>query len=58
MKPTYEVITTPSGNTVINAYFENGRMLSIPSDPANSDYQAYLRSLEAAQSTPIVTEDE
>jgi hypothetical protein len=46
MKPTYEVITTPSGNTVINAYFENGRMLSIPSDPANSDYQAYLKSLE------------
>ena len=46
MKPTYEVITTPSGNTVINAYYEDGRMLSIPSDPANSDYQQYLKYLE------------
>ena len=48
MKPTYEVVTTPTGNTVINAYFEDGRMLSIPSDPANSDYQAYLKSLDEA----------
>jgi len=48
MKPTYEVITTPSGLTTINAWYENGVMLSIPNDPANSDYQAYL----AAQSTP------
>jgi hypothetical protein len=49
MKPTYEVITTPFGTTVINAYFEDGRMLSIPSDPANSDYQEYLKSLEDAE---------
>lgn len=40
--PTYEVIDTPSGNQVIMAYYENGYTLSIPSDPANSDYQAYL----------------
>ena len=40
--PRYEVIQTPSGNTVINAWYDNGVMLSIPSDPANSDYQAYL----------------
>ena len=46
MKPTYQVITTPSGNTVINAIFEDGQMLSIPTDLANSDYQAYLKSLE------------
>jgi hypothetical protein len=58
MNPRYEVITTPSGTTVINAWYEDGLMLSIPSDPANSDYQAYLKSLEAEQSTPIVTEDE
>jgi len=50
MKPIYEVIETPSGNTVINATFEDGRMLSIPSDPANSDYQAYLKSLDEADS--------
>jgi hypothetical protein len=48
MQPTYEVITTPLGNTIINATFEDGRMLSIPSDPANSDYQAYLKSLDEA----------
>jgi|LakMenE18May11ns_1017448.scaffolds.fasta_scaffold9949715_5 hypothetical protein len=40
--PTYEVIDTPSGNQVIMAYYENGYTLSIPSDPANSDFQAYL----------------
>jgi len=33
---------------------ENGVEVSIPLDPANSDYQAYL----AAQFTPIDTEDE
>jgi hypothetical protein len=56
MKPIYEVITTPFGNTVINAYFEDGRMLSIPSDPANSDYQRYLNP-EAEQSTPSVIDE-
>ena len=42
MKPRYEVIENPMGGTTINAYYENGVMLSIPTDPANSDYQAYL----------------
>jgi hypothetical protein len=50
MNPRYEVITTPSGNTVINAWYEDGLMLSIPSDPANSDYQEYLKSLDEADS--------
>lgn len=40
----YQVIETPSGNTVIQ-YEENGFLYSIPTDPANSDYQAYLRHL-------------
>lgn len=48
MKPTYTVIETLSGNTVINALYEDGTMLSIPTDPSNSDYQAYLKSLEGA----------
>ena len=48
----YEVVTTPMGNTVINATFsDSDRMLSIPTDPANSDYQAYLATL-AANSAP------
>jgi hypothetical protein len=42
MKPNYELIETPTGNTVINAIFEDGRILSIPMDEANSDYQTYL----------------
>jgi hypothetical protein len=37
----YTEITTPLGNTVIQ-YEENGLLYSIPTDPANSDYQAYL----------------
>ena len=35
---TYEVIETPLGETIILR--SDGA--SIPSDPANSDYQAYL----------------
>jgi hypothetical protein len=35
-------------------YEENGFRISFMPDPANSDYQAYLKSLEAEQSTPIV----
>lgn len=43
----YIKITTPSGGTIIQ-YEENGVLFSIPSDPANSDYQAYLKSLDEA----------
>ena len=40
----YEEVITPSGNTVITATFDDSnRILSIPCDPANSDYQAYLK---------------
>lgn len=39
----YEIIETPSGNTVVNATFDDSSVvLSIPMDPANADYQAYL----------------
>jgi hypothetical protein len=43
------------GQTVI-WYEENGVRYSFMPDPANSDYQAYLKSLEAEQSTPILSE--
>jgi hypothetical protein len=43
MKNTYEV--TEFGS--INKTDEDGKIWSIPADPANSDYQAYLASLEA-----------
>jgi hypothetical protein len=36
-------------------YEENGFRVSFPADPANSDYQAYLKRDEAEQSTPSVT---
>jgi hypothetical protein len=58
MKPTYEIIETPSGTKVVNALFDDGRLLSIPMNEANSDYQAYLKRDEAEQSTPIDTGDE
>ena len=46
MKPIYTVIQTPTGGVTINADLGDGHILSIPSDPANSDYQAYLKYLE------------
>ena len=42
----YQIITTPSGFEVINAYSDDGtQMISIPADSNNSDYQAYLATL-------------
>jgi hypothetical protein len=42
MKPKYTEIDTPSGGKCIVAEYEDGRVLLIPTDPANSDYQRYL----------------
>jgi hypothetical protein len=50
----YKEITTDFGTTIIQ-YEENGFLVSIPCDPANSDYQAYLNKDKAEQSTPSVT---
>jgi hypothetical protein len=46
MKPTYTEIKSPFGTT-IQAEYPDGRFLLIPADPANSDYQAYLKRDEA-----------
>ena len=43
---TYTKITTEDGYEFIQMD-EDGSITSIPIDPANSDYQAYLASLEA-----------
>ena len=70
-KPIYEEITNDSGNKVIKRTDADGKVWWIPTDPANSDYQRYLRWLEnpnevehlteipqeAALSTPIVSGD-
>lgn len=46
MEIKYEIVTTPMGNQFINATFANSdKVLCIPMDESNSDYQAYLKSL-------------
>ena len=46
---TYEIKET---SNVVTRTDENGVVSAIPMDLGNSDYQAYLKSLEAEQSTP------
>lgn len=41
----YEEYTSDSGNLFIRRLNEDGSESHIPSDPANSDYQRYLRHL-------------
>ena len=43
---TYEVTTNHYGENQIIATTNEGKVWIIPTDPANSDYQAYLRWLE------------
>jgi hypothetical protein len=43
---TYEKITNTFGEDIIKRVDENGSESWIPTDPANSDYQAYLKSLD------------
>jgi len=57
MMINYEVIQNEHGQELIHGTDSTGKELWIPCDPANSDYQRYLRWLEnpeAEQSTPIV----
>ena len=56
---TYEVIEEET-SSIIKRTDENGAVAWIPTDPANSDYQAYLDrdKPKAALSTPIVSSDE
>jgi hypothetical protein len=52
MAITYTIPTDGTGNSsnfLILKIDENGLETYIPKDPANSDYQAYLASLEAPQ---------
>lgn len=45
MTKKYTIKQTPTGNTIIQLDLGD-RMISIPMDESNSDYQAYLRWLE------------
>jgi hypothetical protein len=44
---TYKEVTNENGYTYIEKTDNDGKIWSVPMDPANSDYQAYLASLEA-----------
>ena len=56
MKSTYTEIVSPiNGEKIILRNNPDGSVSSIPADPANSDYQAYLNP-EAEQSTPMVAD--
>ena len=44
---SYEEVTTSNGNNYIKRTNDNGSESWIPTDPANADYQEYLKSLEA-----------
>jgi hypothetical protein len=46
-KPIYEFIDLPFGTKGLQRIDPDGKIWSIPEDPANADYQEYLRSLEA-----------
>tara|TARA_R110000868_G_scaffold230981_1_gene484272 strand:- start:47 stop:208 length:162 start_codon:yes stop_codon:yes gene_type:complete len=43
---TYEIYPTLNGSEYIKKTDANGNEWFIPTDPANSDYQEYLRSLK------------
>ena len=56
MSFTYEVIQEEF-SSVIKRTDENGNVAWIPTDPANSDYQAYLNKDKPVEHfTPIVTD--
>ena len=60
MQSTYiEIIDEIKGTKTIQRTDSDGKIWSIPTDPANSDYQAYLDrdKPKAALSTPIVSGD-
>jgi hypothetical protein len=44
----YTETTSSAGATIIMRVDNEGNISSIPADPANSDYQAYLKSLDEA----------
>jgi hypothetical protein len=48
MKYTYEQAVDDFGNKSIKRIEENGSVAWIPMDEGNSDYQAYLKSLDEA----------
>jgi hypothetical protein len=46
----YELKTTEDGRNYVLRYNEDGTISDIPAKEENSDYQAYLKSLDEASS--------
>jgi hypothetical protein len=53
----YTIVKDGLGNDCITGETTDGTILWIPSDPANSDYQAYLESLEPKAKAPKVVDE-
>jgi len=51
---TYTYTEIKNNNDEVIGILRNEDKAAIPLDPANSDYQAYLKRDEAEQSTPSV----
>jgi hypothetical protein len=51
-KPIYEEITNELGEVMIKRTDADGSVWWIPTDPANSDYQAYLNPVEHLTEIP------
>ena len=49
MTYTYTKLENENGSVCIRAEDGNGLVLLIPADPANSDYQEYLKSLKDSE---------
>jgi hypothetical protein len=49
MTVSYQEVPVYTGEKILQRTDEDGKVWTIPTDPANSDYQAYLASLEAPQ---------
>ena len=48
----YEIVKNSLDQDIIKRTNEDGSVSWIPTDPANSDYQAYLATLAANSATP------
>jgi hypothetical protein len=53
MSPKYNVIELETGNVIW--YEENGYRISFTEDPANSDYQRYLRWLNGEEENGTIS---